>query len=409
MATYEGKWRCPACREVNLGRHLHCQSCGFKADESVEYFLDENPSEVSGAELLSVAHEAENWICSHCQGHNRANFTVCSGCGNARDFGDTNLISEVRDDFTNWSERKPPNAATQFPIWQKSQASTSTIISSWLKKPFVFIPIFAILFSCGICSFISSLPKSSSQNPTIAQFKSETPPRTAEVEVVDLEWKTAIAIEEFKTLTEKGWKNEIPSDAKILSSERAVRDYEKVQVGTKTIYENYTERERDGEETYTETVSDGTEQYKCGVINKKNGFFEDKYCTRTKYKTVTRTRPRYRNVTKTSSKQEPVYERRPIYDTEITYQVERWVVIDSAEKTGRGFQPLWEQVVITKGKRAGEKTEQFKILLRETGEPQNTFWKEIAPSELKNFPQGKRFSAKINDKGELLSFENPTN
>lgn len=408
MAAYEGKWRCPACRNINLGRHLHCQSCGFKADESIEYFLDENASPISDAELFSIAQEAENWICTHCQGHNRANFTECGSCGNARDLNDKNLVSEVRAGFTDWSEKQPSNAA-QFPLRQKSQVSTGAIILSWLRKPLVFIPFFAILFSCGICSFIAGLPKSPTQYPAVAPFKSEIPTRTAEVEVVELEWKTAIHIEELKTLTEKGWKDEIPSDAKILSSERAVRDYENVQVGTKTIYESYTERERDGDETYTETVSDGTERYKCGVINKKNGFFEDKYCTRTKYKTVTRTRPRYRNVTKKRPKQEPVYERRPIYDTEITYQVKRWVVIDSAEKTGRGFQPVWEKVVLTKNQRAGEKTGQYKILLRETGAPQNTFWKQIQSSELNNFQQDKRFTAKINNKGELLSIENPAN
>lgn len=409
MATYEGKWRCPACQKVNFGRHLHCQSCGFKADESVEYFLDENPSEVTDAQLLSTAHEAENWICSHCHGHNRANFTECSGCGNPRDLSDKNLVTETRNNFTDWSEKKPSNFAAQFPPQQNFQPSSSKDISSWAKNPIVFIPFFALLFTCGLCSFVASLPKSSSQDSTIAPFKSEIPPRTAEVEVVDLEWKTTIAVEEFKTLTEKGWKNDIPSDAKILSSEQAVRDYEKVQVGTKTVYESYSERERDGDETYTETVSNGSERYKCGVINKKNGFFEDKYCTRTKYKTVTRTRPRYRNVTKTRPKQEPVYERRPIYDTEITYQVQRWVVVDSAEKTGRDFQPLWEKVIPKKGQRLGERTEQYKILLRETGAPQNIFRKEIQPSERGNFPQGKKFTAKINTKGELLSIENPIN
>src|SRR6478672_1376524 len=104
MATYEGKWRCQRCSQVNLGRKLNCQSCGVKRSESIEFFLDDNAGVLIDESLLAQANAGADWICRYCAGNNRATDARCTSCGNPRSLADRQLAEETRG-INDWSEQ----------------------------------------------------------------------------------------------------------------------------------------------------------------------------------------------------------------------------------------------------------------------------------------------------------------
>lgn len=78
----ENRWRCTACQSENLGRHVHCQSCG-KAKEEAEAkseTIDPN-AVVTDAKLIAQAHEGPHWTCGYCGSIERHPDGHCASCG----------------------------------------------------------------------------------------------------------------------------------------------------------------------------------------------------------------------------------------------------------------------------------------------------------------------------------------
>ena len=144
--------------------------------------------------------------------------------------------------------------------------------------------------------------------------------KEATVQVVAHKWTREIAIEEFKSVREEKWANEVPRDAEGRSC------YEK-QRSTKQV--------KTGEETCTTERKD-----------KKDGTFESiKKCT-------------------------PVYRSEPVHDDWCSYTVRRWVQIDTAKASGSDLNPVWPDKGLPPAdtpasfgaKRQGKKTETLTIV-----------------------------------------------
>ena len=365
MATYEGKWRCPRCSTVNIGRNLNCLTCGAKRGDDVEFFLDDDAAVVSDADLLRQANAGADWICRYCGGNNRAFDKQCSSCGSNRSVSDKQLIEETRG-INDWSEQAQEAARfaaqTQVPPSKKPFFSSKSFKFGLLGAGGLAVVFVALI---GVLVYLSTL--------TYA----------AEVEVTNLEWTRTIALEEYKTVRETAWEGEVPPNARVQSQIRALHHTDKVPNGTRSV-----------PETYSEQVSDGSERYVCGKTDKKNGYFEDKYCTRTKYKTVTKTRNRT----------ETIYKDVPVYKTRYDYLIDKWISAGEKTTSGTDFNPQWATVQTDGTHREANRTETYTLLCREigSGTPHKI---KLTAENWSNFKTGERLHGKTNFFGKLVSID----
>ena len=367
MATYEGKWRCLHCAAANLGRFLNCQTCGVKRSETVEFFLEDDAAAVADEDLLKKAHAGADWICLYCTGNNRALDSQCSSCGSQRSDENKQLIEETRG-VNDWSESAQKAAAAANFATDDSPAAPSFFRSRLFKAVLLGAAGLAVIgiFTFAVFAYISTL----------------TYP--VEIEVTGLEWKRAIALEEYRTVTEKAWEGEVPQGARVQSSENALHHTDKIPNGTRTV-----------PETYTERVSDGTESYVCGKTSKKNGFFTDKRCTRTKYKSVTRTRNRT----------ETIYKDVPVFKTRYTYLIDKWMPGGEKTLSGTDFNPQWAVVQTDQTHREGRRTEIYNLLCKELGGKNESLKIKLTPENWANFKNGAHLHGKIDFYGKLLSID----
>lgn len=365
MATYEGKWRCPRCSNANLGRFLHCQTCGTKRDDDVQFFLDDENAVLSDAELLRQANAGADWICQYCGGNNRAFDQNCTSCGSARSAENKQLREETRDagDWTESAQRAAVLNSQNAPPGKSFFGSRLFKIA--LLGAGALGALFVVLF--GVLIYISTLEYST------------------DLEVVGLEWQRTIKLEEYKTVRETAWEGEVPAAARVQSKENALHHTDRVPNGTRQV-----------PETYSERVADGTERYVCGRKNKKNGYFEDVYCTRTKYKDVTKTR----------MKTETIYKDVPVFRARYTYLIDKWVAAGEKTTAGNDFNPQWAAVQIDNVRtREGGREENYNLLCKELGGNNKLYKYKVEADAWSHFQNGMRLHGKTNFFGKLVSID----
>jgi hypothetical protein len=356
MGTYEGKWRCGQCSSVNLGRFESCPSCGIRRPDDVRFFLSGDESEVNDAEVLQRAAIGPDWACAYCKGLNPANGQFCGSCGAARTEG--KALEETVGDAESFREqpavRPLMNIAPQAPsrrgfIFKRTLLAIATVI---VVSLFGFIALVLFL----------------------------TSERKVDLVVDRVEWNRAIAIEEYRQLTLNDWENNVPADAERISSRSELHHTDKVQTGT-----------HQEQETYSEEVADGTERYKCGTRDKKNGFFEDVYCTRTKYKTVTKTR----------NKTVADYKDVPVYANKVTYKVWRWQESTTATESGADMSPRWPTPQLGPRQREGKRKETYHVFFYDQEHRDRNYDKEVSSTEFGSFTPGSVHPAKVYRLGRL--------
>lgn len=153
------------------------------------------------------------------------------------------------------------------------------------------------------------------------------------VKVAKMTWQRSINIEHYKTLTKEDW--DVPSDGRIIDNENRIRRYKDVLVG----YESKTRQVR---------VQTGTRRVRTGSRDLGNGYFEDTYSDV----------PVYENRTETY--QSPVYEKQPVYDTWYTYEVDRWVVVDTKTTGGADREVYWPDIKVQgDNEREGQRSQTY--------------------------------------------------
>jgi hypothetical protein len=368
MGTYEGKWRCGHCRTVNLGRFLNCQGCGSRRPDDVQFFLEGDEAEVNDAELLNRAAEGPDWACPFCKGLNPFNANTCQSCGAARAEG--KVLEEEIKNAEEFREKQTP--AT----FRVQAAEVSAVATSSAGKRGCFSPRILALIAAPFLILILLF------GFLLYLFRE----RDARLVVDHVEWSRSIGVEEYRQKTEQDWESKIPSDAQRISSRSEVHHYDRVPTGTHTETESYTER-----------VEDGTEEYKCGTKSKKNGFFEDVYCSRTKYKTVSKTRPK--TVTD--------YKEVPVFQNKVTYTVWRWDEINQAVAKGTDMNPTWPAVQIGDRQREGKRKENYHLYLRDHVDNSKRYDKEVTADEFLQYPPGAICPAKVRLGGKLEGLSPP--
>lgn len=238
---YEMLWDCDYCETKGLlGKsQRHCPNCGGKQNPDKRYFPKEGEkTRVDGHKFVG-----SDRTCPACQTPMSAAATHCSNCGASLDGA-----AEVKGVAT--------------PVKPKPKRRLWLIL---LVVGAIALLIFAIWYF-----FIRT--------------------KEAKLTVTQHRWERAIGIDEYNDQQDEAWRNEVPSDARMVTCFQAERSSRQVQ---------------DGETCRIEKV------------DKKDGTFEE----------VKKCNPKYRS--------------EPVYDDKCRFTVRRWKQIDSVKLTGAGLAPAW--------------------------------------------------------------------
>lgn len=333
MATYVGKWDCPACGTKRIpgwkdGRTVEtCPACG--APTTGKWYMDDRNMVIASPEEVAKAKSKRAWKCGHCNHVNDAEDQECDACGNprdvttddkqfvAREYGAFQQPTSSDDIIDGDQENLTDNPAEAAPAYSKSglakQKSFEERMRITRQRRWMFAGI-----SAGVLALIVWL----------LLWKTEV-----NVSVVGFEWQREVEIESYGPVQESSWSSP-PAGAYGITSQEEIHHYNTIVVSR---------------DCHTETV-----QEVCGTIDNGNGTFSDRYCSTTQ------------EVCHDVTRDEPVYQ------TRYYYTIDRWHY-DHTEKAGamdhKAYWPMFAQTTTAPGKyREGSKSEDYWLhLLRENG------------------------------------------
>lgn len=229
-----------------------------------------------------------------------------------------------------------------------------------------------------------------------------------------VEWRRSVVVEEYRDVVSEDWEGSAPPDARIISRRQDVHHHDRVKVGSHVVQEHYIEQVLVGSRTVTETYTDqeygGTERYQCGTRNLGNGYFEDVYCTRPVYRTVTKTRSKlvddYQTVSRVRDKTIDDYKDIPVYRLKIKCSVKRWVPADTLVGQGTDLAPQWPEVAGRQAKRAGQRSESYRVFLRDL-QTNKIYEREVGAQEFLLFTAGAKCGATVNGFDQIVTFTPP--
>lgn len=398
MAVYEGKWRCSFCHAVCRGREMNCVSCGARRGADVEFFLDDDAQPLTDEALLREAGDGPDWLCETCGGSNRFSAKTCQTCGAPAGGSTFREVTVTSSDAAR--EIDVPASAARVP-----------------GPSYTLLGIIAV----GVIILFTLLILGGGRGGTAQRaLVPEVDPRYSisrniELAVDRVEWKRSVIVEEYRDVVTEDWEGSVPPDARVISQRQDVHHHDRVKVGSHVVQEHYTERVRAGSRTVTESYTDreygGTERYQCGTRNRGNGYFETVYCTRPVYRTVTKTRSKlvddYQTVSRVRDKTVDDYKDVPVYRLKIKYLVKRWVPADTQVAQGTDLTPRWPEVMGGEAKRAGQRSESYRVFLRDL-QTNKVYDREVGTQEFLLFTAGAKCVATVNGFDQIVALTPPT-
>ncbi len=345
MAIQVGRWDCPTCgKKGNLGPQTQCASCGSPRPKNVVFYLPKDAKDVTDDRALREARAGADWVCGHCEAHNKASAKDCKSCGNPRDAESDDLVVKTRE----YASAEVPNQTPEKerPLHPDEQPKAKSRPKGW--RGLLYTLLVAVAGWFGL---------------TVA-------PKTVDVQVTGFGWERTVQMMHFEPVQHEEWST--PAGAYNIRSFRAIHHYNQVLRGYET-------RTRDVE------VQVGSEDYKCGSRDMGNGYFEDVYCSRPIYET------------RQETYQEPIYDQVPVYQTKYSYTLKEWVAHpQNLLKASAGDQkPHWPEA---SGKtdpetwREGAKTEEYTVKV--TDDKGEVFTEKIPISRWQNLKQGQTIQGK---------------
>lgn len=249
---------------------------------------NKDPDKNSG-EIRVVEEIAEGYlICPNCGAKSGESMQKCGSCGLSR-----------TDDI------KPQLQEAAANIVNPAEGVVEQQISAQPPKPLSK----ALKIGCGITAIL-----------LLVFVFLATITKEGQIQIVATSWERTIELVEYQTVEETGWRGEMPTAARELSSKSKIRSYEDVPDGFEEVDEIYTEQIRVGEKM----VEDGR-------IDLGDGKFKINYSIEPIYEEKTSSR----RVTRQKFRKEPVY------DEKVRYQLDKWVEIEPARSSGTTDEPKW--------------------------------------------------------------------
>ncbi len=318
LASLGPSWTCGACGEINPDGTLHCTnaSCVKELDEddfvhgTITYV--NSPSDADG-QAISTPLDLKQDRVDAILASEGPELTLAGEPTRLKDR--TLLVQDLPRGTKSVPNNQPP---------PRDKTWSPRVMFSRYLRPIVWcsiaIVVIAALVTGGIALFST---------------------KTVAVTVTATQWERSVETEELVTLTLEDWSDKVPYDGIEVSRTKKQRN-------TKEEY-SHTET-RISERTSQKSVGESTEQYVCGtkVVDKGNGFFEDKY------KNCDRKVTEYEDVVVTKTYTTDIYNDVPVYDNWVTYRVKRWVTAFYTTANGSA-EPYWPTPVVNRGnQRAGD-------------------------------------------------------
>lgn len=320
MAIREGVWDCPYCDATGIRGPLNeCSNCGAPRDKDVKIYLPDDAAEVTEDQALAKAKAGADWRCAYCGRENPVGQTICQECGAAPDGSGGKRETGIVEDKPKPAPRPAARPAK--------------------KKGGILWIVLGVILAIGLGLYFF-----------VFRIHAET------VKVLSHEWERVIQIEKFKKVTEQGWENEVPHNARVLSRNRELFKTEKIKVGSKKV--------------------------KAGKKDLGNGYFEDVF------------------------KDEPIYEEKKIFKDKVSYEVERWMPERKAKAAGSDLMPAWPTVQLNAQERQTDKTETLKIVVELKGGERESF----SLTDMKRwkwYENGKSYKAEVRASGGISELEKP--
>lgn len=312
MAIHVGRWDCTSCGYKGvLGPKTECPNCGADRPKNVRFYMAAEEDIVQDPTLLSQARGGADWRCSYCGQNNKNTETICKDCGNPRGKADQQLV--IRD-----------YKAHEVPFSGKTTKHSSQPAPEEVAPP---------AFNKKGCFILLTL--------LVALMVALSWSKDIYVTVEHFEWTRTIQVEEHKKVREEDWS--LPNRAELISSSREIHHYDQV-------LDHYETRTR------TQQRAVGTEEYVCGKRDLGNGYFEDKYCTRTIYEDYQ------------EEYEAPVYRDEPVYQTKYQYYIYRWLISTPIVTTGNNHEPQWGDTYAIKHQsnlRESGRSAEYKIIVQD--------------------------------------------
>ncbi|MGI5843521.1 MAG: hypothetical protein ACOX9B_05000 [Candidatus Xenobium sp.] len=354
MAIREGAWDCPYCgTKRNRGPEKFCGGCGSPRDPQVKFYLPEDARVVDDPRELEKARAGPNWTCEFCSGDNAGWNKFCTGCGSPREAG-------VARDVITYHGQAPSDA-------EEAATASSSAPKTDSAPPKRRKTCGMCLGGCGVLFILLILLQA------LFSFLSSCT-HSENMELVGVRWKRTISIEKEVTVREEAWADELPAGARELSRSQEVRSHRQVQIGSET-------RTR----MVSREVQAGTERVCVGSRDLGNGYFEDVY----------ENRPIYRTVYEEETYQEPIYKKEPVYDTRVTYDIDRWQEVRKAEAEAEGTNPEWPDPKLTDGEREASRSDFYFLELR-SRDGKKHYHQIYDEDTFRALQLGKTYSAKVN-------------
>lgn len=379
MTIREGVWDCPSCgTKAILGRKRDCPGCNTPRPEGTAFYLPQEAQAVTDFTQLSHAEAGADWYCLHCSSGNNASATACSQCGATKGSNPTHEVKTyAQDDIPHSAKDAKPKPQTPPP----PQRSTL----SKLLSPKV---IGGITLSTGAAYYALT-------------------PSHEKVTVENFAWEQTITVEALQTVKENDW--QLPKGAVVLSQQQAVHHYDDVVeryiTKQKQVCANVVAGYHSETHNVCEQVQTGTTEYQCGSQDLGNGYFKDKMCSRPVYTNKCHNEksqvPDYRRECHNESYQDPVYKKEPRYQTQYTYNIEKWVVARTPSASNTDHNPQWPAINLAKNEREAKREASYTLTLKDSDGKTYTYTSPD-PKVWQELKQGQKVTVTV-DNGKVLA------
>lgn len=345
LGYVELEWTCKNCGTRNPGTRKNCASCGAAMNAQTQFELPAQQGLIKDETQIAGAAVGPDVACPYCGTRNAGNATACKQCGGDLKGAQARMAGGVLGAFDDSPQAEikcatcgtlnPANATKCKSCGATLQRPKAPVVAS-TPAPAPSIPrfwliggIIAVLLLCAGVMFL--MLRTSDTRATVE----------------DVNWQRTIAVMALAPVRDATWKEQIPSDAEVLSCELRDRRYS------------------DSPEPNSKKI--------CGtpyVIDQGNGFgktvqdcqylVQDQYCSFTRM---------------------------------------QWTVVDTIAARGTDLNPYWPALSLQNQQREGNRSEDFRV---EFVSGNNRFtYNPASAQEFARFRPGSQWVLKVNALGAV--------
>ncbi len=300
-----GYWDCPTCGQKKIkGVIRTCPNCAQPRDEHVKFYMDMNNIEYLTEEESAKKGKGADWHCPYCETLNSALDESCASCGAPREKSEKDYFQIQKE-----KEVSKPQPVSQNNIKAPSMPDFGKLLKKMKWGRFL---VAALILLAVIWALM---------------------PKTKQAVVESVHWNNTIEIEKYKEVYENDWN--LPSEARLDHTANEIKSYyDKLDHYETVSYQSY---EKVGSHTETEYKDNG------------DGTFTSHSVSVPEYGYVTRT------------KQEPVYEKIPVYATKYYYYIYKWAHQRDVRTEGTTKETYWGEVKLGENEREGAHTSRYEV------------------------------------------------